>query len=141
MKRCINIYGPLLLFLIILLVGCSEKSNFEIIGNDPKILIHNLSGGMEAEVTGTVIYDEEHKFILLQDEEGNDISIPIWPQGTTAIVEGDVHGVEIPKFGKLIEGESVKASGGGIENDELSDLNIPEQYKDANFKVISTMTK
>ena len=69
MKRCISICGHLSL-LFILLVGCSEKNSFEIIGKDPKILIHNLSDGMEAEITGTVIYDEEHKFILLQDEEG-----------------------------------------------------------------------
>ncbi|GEN32125.1 hypothetical protein HNQ35_002525 [Cerasibacillus quisquiliarum] len=142
--RVIASLGVISIYLIFL-VSCNGKdATYQIAGKDPIILVHQLEGAMEAHVEGELFYDSESKTLLLKNsvETGSEYSTPIWPKGTKPFVENGQHGVEIPDYGKIVEGELVLASGGGIEKAELSELDLPKNYLESDdILVISKIIK
>lgn len=107
--------------------GCQGDGRpYEVTGEDPVILVHNLEGGMEMQIQGILEYDSKNKCLYLKSTNGDDAGFTalIWPSGTTPHIENNRHGVQVPAYGTILEGDPIDASGGGIDGSELSDLPI-----------------
>ncbi|SES62437.1 hypothetical protein SAMN05216389_101110 [Oceanobacillus limi] len=115
----------LILICLLVIVGCSgdeENEVFKISDGDPIVLTHDLEGGMDAELRGVLEYDTETKCLYIKSTIKNDLNkimVPIWPKGTTAYTETNLHGVKIPNHGTFLEGDTVEGGGGGVDASSL----------------------
>jgi hypothetical protein len=108
--------------------GCQgDGGPYLVTGEDPVILLHHLEGGMEAEIFGVLEYDSHSKCLFLNGIDGDQLTTPIWPRGTTPIMDNNQRGVQIPGYGTLLEGDKITASGGGVEFSEIEDLDVPSE--------------
>lgn len=96
-------------------------------GEDPVILVHDLEGGMDMQILGTVEYDKDSKCLHLKSTHADDpgFSTPIWPKGTTPVMDKNRRGVNVPGYGIFLEGDTIDVGGGGIERSALSHLDVP----------------
>ncbi|MEN2766064.1 hypothetical protein [Ornithinibacillus xuwenensis] len=115
--------GSMVIIICLLVInGCSgseRNEKFKISDGDPIVLTHDNEGeGMEAELKGVLIYDNETKCLYIRSTIKDDLNktkVPIWPKGTTAYTENDLYGVKIPDHGNLLEGDTVEGGGGGVD--------------------------
>jgi len=122
--------------LVIFLAACQSENNtdnqgttYKVIVANPIIMTHNLTdAGMDMEVKGKLTYEENNQCIFIEQADEQGKIIPIWPKGSTPTMEGNQYGVDVTDIGILLEGEEVELNGGGIEIDEIADLN---QYPEA----------
>ncbi|MUK87827.1 hypothetical protein GMD78_05360 [Ornithinibacillus sp. L9] len=110
---------------LIVINGCSgakENEKFKISDGDPVVMTHDIEDGMEEKLKGVLEYDNETKCLYIKStikDDLNKIKVPIWPKGTTAYTENDLHGVKIPDHGTVLEGDTVEGGGGGVDASTL----------------------
>jgi hypothetical protein len=95
------------------------------VGEDPRIIVHDFEGGMDALIVGTLRYDPGSRCLFLEHDDGS-LSAPLWPNGTTPTRHDGERGVEVPGYGRILEGDAVEAGGGGTTAPMVADLNIAE---------------
>jgi hypothetical protein len=95
------------------------------VGEDPRIIVHDFEGGMDGLIIGTLQYDPGSKCLFLKHEDGS-LSAPMWPSGTKPIQQDGERGVDVAGYGRILEGDVLEASGGGTTTPEVADLNIPQ---------------
>lgn len=114
MKR---LMGGLVIFICLIVIsvggGTDESEKFRISEGAPFVLTHDLEEGMEALLEGVLKYDDETKCFTIENLDN--ITVPLWPKGTTAYTDNDLHGVEIPEYGIILEGDTVEGGGGGVD--------------------------
>ncbi|WP_306370864.1 hypothetical protein [Nocardiopsis sp. CC223A] len=87
-----------------------------VIGEDPRLLVHDFSSAMEALLTGELEYlaDERCLVLAMRDEATGEVvgrSEIVWPAGVEALGDGRT-GVTVPGLGDLVPGDSFSAGGG-----------------------------
>lgn len=131
--------GLSLIVFCLLITGCNKEEknemneSFQVKGDNPIILTHDLEGGMEELIEGVLEYDKNTQCLFIKSTNEDDlvrVRAPIWPKGTTPYTENGLHGVKIPDHGTILEGDFLKGGGGGIEQSELKSLDIPKDCID-----------
>lgn len=101
-------------------------------GEDPRILVqwNQSRRGMDASITAELEYDPDGQCLLLIQQDGRPIT-PVWPERTESILENGKHGVDVPGYGKIFDGDSLTGSGGALEWREfyryVAGLAIPDR--------------
>ncbi|MFD2132419.1 hypothetical protein ACFSKI_14530 [Pseudogracilibacillus auburnensis] len=119
----------------LLLIGCNKDETNEVNQMDsdeidnPVVLTHDLEGGMEELIEGVLEYDSKTQCLFIQNPEEGDIA-PVWTKGTTPYVKDGLHGVEIPDYGTVVEGDSITGGGGGVDKADIANSEIPESCID-----------
>ncbi|OZU89668.1 hypothetical protein CIL03_00575 [Virgibacillus indicus] len=122
MSRLIG--SVVIIIYLIVINGCSgDEGNekFKISDGDPVVLTHDIEGGMDEELKGVLEYDNETKCLYIKStikDDLNKMKVPIWPKGTTAYTENNLHGVKIPDHGTVLDGDTVEG-GGGVDASNL----------------------
>jgi hypothetical protein len=106
------------------LVGCTG-SRPGMVGEDPRIIVHDFEGGMDGLIIGTLRYDPDSRCLFLEHDDGS-LSAPLWPNGSTPIHQDGERGVDVAGYGRILEGDAVAAGGGGTTLQQVADLNIAE---------------
>jgi hypothetical protein len=113
---------------IIFLTGCvSATGEIHRVGEDPVIFVHDLEGGMQMKVTGTLTYNRTSKCLFLAHTQGGneEMSPLIWPQGTKPLLRAGKRGVDVPGRDPIVEGDRVDGGGGGVSPGKLSGVASP----------------
>ncbi|MFG3437480.1 hypothetical protein ACGF0J_09570 [Nonomuraea sp. NPDC047897] len=114
--------------LIILLAGCaSATGEIRREGTDPIIFVHDLEGGMEMKVGGTLTYNPSSKCLFLTHTQGGNVEMAplIWPEGTEPLLHAGKRGVNVPGKGQILQGDQVDGAGGGIDPARLAGITPP----------------
>lgn len=101
-------------------VGGSDPDRVTIEGSDPLILVHHhTSSGMQALLTGKLVYRSTTKCLVIEGITGSPTSssvVPVWPQGTKPLVKGGKGGAQLPSSGPiLLEDAEVNIAGGYVD--------------------------
>ncbi len=117
MKRCIPAFAALAL----VAAGCSSTGTVDGPVLTSRSELVGQSGGMGAEVTGVLVYDEPSNCLLVELEE---ILYPIvWPAGTRWL--DDPPGVVL-KGGVLVEpGMTFHGGGGYLQAEQIEEMTGP----------------
>lgn len=97
-------------------------------GEDPVILVHDLEGGMDMEIVGTLEYDTTTGCLLLMTQEptgGEFLTLPAWPDGTRPVMEDGRAGVDVPGVGVILDGDEVDGGAGGVDPGTLGEVDLP----------------
>ena len=98
--------------------GAEEAGRAHAIGTDPRVYVSTVDGGHQAEISGRVIYEATSRCLLLDTGSATGV---IWPIGSTPVNQNGKRGVNVPGVGPILEGEAIRAAGGGV-----SSANWPE---------------
>ncbi|MEU1727326.1 hypothetical protein [Nonomuraea sp. NPDC005692] len=112
--------------IIIALTGCgavvggSDPDRVSIEGSDPLILVHHhTSSGMQALLTGRLVYRSTTKCLVIEGIAGSPSSssvVPLWPQGTKPLIKDGKRGAQMPGSGPiLLEDATVNIAGGYVD--------------------------
>lgn len=137
-------YGGVLPALVYLLiaVGCQGGDDVVVIGGDPLIVVHNFSGGHAVLFTGKVEYDSRSKCILLRGRgmiTGKEWrTVPVWPAGTSPMVDRGRRGVDVRGLGAVLEGETISIGGSRVGAEEFRpEIDVPAECRRHGFTVIT----
>ncbi|MGW0592782.1 hypothetical protein [Streptosporangium sp. NPDC002607] len=102
--------------LLFALMACTNSSapKVTITGTDPLIIVQRFTGAHEALLSGTLTYEAGSKCLRIGPAGGGGQSAtPVWPSDTRPVLIGGKRGVDVPDVGTILEGDGVKAKGGG----------------------------
>lgn len=97
-------------------VGCA-RAGPGVSGDDPRIVIHDLEGGMDALLTGTLWYDPESRCLFVRHRPTGEVELAglLWPPGTRPVIHDDGRrGVDAPGRGLILDGDRVEFGGGFV---------------------------
>ncbi|NUW44619.1 hypothetical protein [Nonomuraea rhodomycinica] len=98
---------------------------FAVTGDDPSIVVHALTYGADMIVGGTLRYQAEGRCLTVSSpRDGREtVFTPVWPAGTRPVNDGARRGVDVPGFGRIMEGDRVDAGGDEwpMEDERLRD--------------------
>jgi hypothetical protein len=112
--------GPLLVMICVVAAsGCGDDGTpVERSGGEPPIFTYDGDGGMDAIVSGRLVYLDDVQCIVL--ENGASREVAVFPSGSDAYLEADgTLIVEMDGFGPLREGVSITGGGGHLSADDL----------------------
>lgn len=100
------------------------------VGDDPRVLLHDLSSAPEAQVHGELSYLPEERclLVLFRAEESGEVvesAAPLWPGNVVPLDDGR-GGVEEPALGAVLDGDRFTAAGGHRGAEPEWDVDLPE---------------
>ncbi|TWG02867.1 hypothetical protein FHX80_111279 [Streptomyces brevispora] len=100
--------------------GESSPDGLAVKGENPKILVHNRELAEDMLVGGRLEYIADGDCLVVHaDQGGVEVTVsPIWSKDVRPAREGGKRGVEVPNFGTILEGATIKASGSFWEADD-----------------------
>ncbi|MGV9376586.1 hypothetical protein ACWDRB_12260 [Nonomuraea sp. NPDC003707] len=86
---------------------------FAVTGDDPSIVVHTLTYGADMKAGGTLRYQAAGRCLTVSATRGGKEAVftPIWPAGTSPVKDGGRRGVDVPGFGRVMDGDTVDAGG------------------------------
>ncbi len=129
---------------LVALSACREGSDggvpvdgLLVVGEDPVIVVHDLPYRPQVQIGGRVVYLPESRCLVIEKDSGGTPSqaIPLWPKGAVPLVWEGKRGVELPGFGRIVEGDTVRAAGGGwrVNDERARGLKIPPSCRKYGF--------
>jgi hypothetical protein len=119
------------LALVLLATGVVGACGAGVKGDDPRIIVHDFEGGMDAEITGTVTYDADRNCLFLRHDDPvepeEEFTTPLWPSGTRPVVHDGKRGVRVPGRGRFVEGDAMSVGGGMVTRRSVEYLDIPPE--------------
>lgn len=75
--------------------------------------MHELSVAPGMTVSGRLVYVEDSKSLVVRGTRADEefTACAIWPKGVEPVVSDKRHGVEVPGFGAIFEGDTIVAAG------------------------------
>lgn len=89
------------------------------VGDDPRVLVHDFTSAMEAQIIGELEYLPESGCLVInfRDEDSGEITssaAPVWPKNVEPLMEDERGGVSEPTVGTILDGDPVYAGGGSV---------------------------
>ncbi|USY19063.1 hypothetical protein NE857_27940 [Nocardiopsis exhalans] len=119
------------------LVACSsggpEPGGTAVVGDDPRIVVHDFSVARDMLLNLRLEYLSEHgclvvRSIDIETGESAGVSAPIWPSDVEPLNEDGRIGVTDPEAGELVDGDSFTAGGSYTSASELDEApDLPEE--------------
>ena len=103
-----------------------------VVGEDPRIIVHDLSLAMEAALTLELEYLREEGCLVVhsRDEETQEITAtaaPVWPEDVSPVQEEGEGGITVASVGSIVNGDVFSAVGGSWEaTGEAQDIDLPQ---------------
>ncbi|MGW5877563.1 hypothetical protein ACWFMI_13570 [Nocardiopsis terrae] len=112
------------------------------LGDDPRILVHDFSSSMEAQVHGELAHLPEERclVVLFRDDASGEVvgsAAPLWPDNVIPLDDGR-GGVEEPAMGTIVDGDRFTAGGGHRNAEPEWEADLPEAcVPDGEFVVLN----
>lgn len=116
-----------------LVAGCSDPEP-GMVGDDPRIVVHDLTGALLAEISGELVYDPDSLCLFRRtnartrlEDPGGQLSVMLWPPGTKPVIHEDRSGVDVPRLGRILEGDTFVTAGGSVSRSSIAGWGIPAE--------------
>lgn len=118
------------------------KDEIGTIGTDPKIIVHDLSALPGMIVKGRLEYVSEGKCLVVRAQRDKEefMATPIWPKNVETVNNDGKHGVSVPSFGAITEGDRITAAGSfwAADDKRVAEIDIPDSCRaDGGFIVFN----
>lgn len=99
-------------WLALAVAGCGTGESVRVTHTDPPVLVNQLTGGVDALITGWFRWLDEGPCLVVEHEmEGQ--SLIVWPRGSRPVFrDGEFVGVHVPGHGQVDVGDWVIGGGG-----------------------------
>ncbi|MFE1169919.1 MULTISPECIES: hypothetical protein [Nocardiopsis] len=115
----------------VVLTACSPggppRDGTAVVGDDPRVVVHDLSFGPDMLLVLTLEYVPEHGCLLVrtidaETGEPGEVLTPIWPSDVEPLNTGGQAGVTVPEVGELVDGDSFTSGGSHTDASELDEV-------------------
>lgn len=107
--------------------GSPPRDGTAVLGDDPRVVVHDFSVARDMGLTLTLEYVPEHGCLLVHTidaETGEPVQVltPIWPSDVEPLNEDGRIGVTVPEVGALVDGDAFTSGGSHTDLNEVPDL-------------------
>ncbi|MEU3019605.1 MULTISPECIES: hypothetical protein [unclassified Nocardiopsis] len=122
---------PLIAATTAALAACSPggpaRDGTAVVGDDPRVIVHDFSYGMDMGLTLALEYVPEHGCLLVRTADPEDggpgeAFTPIWPSDVEPFHEDGRAGVSVPGVGELVDGDAFTSGGSYTDASELDEV-------------------
>ncbi|MGW4642446.1 hypothetical protein ACWEN6_28290 [Sphaerisporangium sp. NPDC004334] len=119
MRARLKRIGDLTLAVVLVVLpgaGCADSrgEKLRLQGDDPLIIVRASSFHQLALISGTLTYDAASKCLQFRHNPAAPPATPVWPEGTTPVLESGRRGIDVPGLGGIHDGDGVTGAGGFV---------------------------
>lgn len=107
--------------------GSPPRDGTAVLGDDPRVIVHDFSVARDMGLTLTLEYVSEHRCLLVQTIDagtGEPVQVltPIWPSDVEPLNEDGRIGVTVPEVGALVDGDAFTSGGSHTDASDLDEV-------------------
>lgn len=107
--------------------GGPPRDGTAVVGDDPRVVVHDFSFGQDMLLALALEYVPEHGCLLVHTidaETGEPVQVltPIWPSDVEPLNEDGRIGVTVPEVGALVDGDAFTSGGSHTDASDLDEV-------------------